>query len=74
MRLNVELVEEVESFKCVGSHVAVNGSVVEVGNRVKETSKCMGGMKSVLRNKASGTNAKRRQDEGVPCAHSSVWG
>ncbi len=44
VRLNGELLEEVESFKYLGSHVAVNGRVdVEVGNRVREASKFMGG-------------------------------
>lgn len=47
-------------------YVAVNGTVyVKVGNRVKEASKCMGGMKSVLRNRALGMNVKRRVYEGV---------
>ncbi len=55
-----------ESFKDLGSHVAVTGRVnVEVGHRVKEASKCMGGMKSVLRNRALGMNAKRRLNKGV---------
>ena len=66
VRLNGELLEEVESFKYLGSHVAVNGRVnVEVSHRVKEASKCMGGMKSVLSNRALGMNAKRRLYEGV---------
>ncbi len=48
MRLDGEMPEEVESFKYLGSHVVVNSRVnVEVGHRVKESSKCMGGMKSV---------------------------
>ncbi len=47
-RLDGEVLEEVESFKYLGPHVAVNGRVhVEVGHRVKEVSKCMGGMESI---------------------------
>ncbi len=66
VRLNGELLEEVESFKYLGSHVAVNGRVdVEVGNRMKEASKCMGGMKSVLSNRALGINIKRRLYKGI---------
>ncbi len=44
----------------------MNGRVnVEVGHRVKEASKCLGGMKSVLRNSAQRLNAKTRMYEGV---------
>ncbi len=38
---------------------------VEVGHRVKEASKCLGGMRSVLRNRALGMNAKRGLYERV---------
>ncbi len=39
VRLDGEMLEEVESFKYLGSHVAVNGRVnVEVSHRVKEAS------------------------------------
>ncbi len=38
---------------------------MEVGNIVKEASECMGGMKSVLNNRALRINAKRRLYEGV---------
>ncbi len=39
VRLNGEVLEEVESFKYLGSHVAVNDRVnEEVGHRVKEAS------------------------------------
>ncbi len=66
VRLDGEMLEEVKSFKYLGSHVAVNWRVnVEIGHRVKETSKCMGGMKSMLHNRALGMNAKRRLCEGV---------
>ncbi len=45
VRLDGEMLEQVESFKYLGSHVAVNGSVnVEVGRKVKEACKCMGGV------------------------------
>ncbi len=38
----------------------MNGRVnVDVGHRVKEASKCMGGMKSVLRN-SSGDECKKK--------------
>ena len=44
----------------------MNGRVdVEVSHRMKEASKCMGGMKSVMSNKALGMTAKRRLYEGV---------
>ncbi len=49
VRLDGEMLEEVESFKYLGSHVSVNGRVnVEVSHILKEARKCMGGMKSVL--------------------------
>ncbi len=42
VRLDGKMLEEVESFKYLGSYVAVNGRVnVEVGHRVKEASKCI---------------------------------
>ncbi len=64
--LDGEMLEEVESFKYLGSHVAINVRVdVEVGHRVKKASKCMGGMKSVLRIRGLGMNAKRKFYEGV---------
>ncbi len=48
VRLDEEMLKEVENFKYLGSHVAVNGRVnVEVGHRMKEAGKCMGGMKCV---------------------------
>ncbi len=53
-----------ESFKYLESHVAVNGRV-KVSHKMKEASKCMGGMKSVLGNRALGMNAKRRLYEGI---------
>lgn len=53
VRLSGELLEEVKSFKYLGSYVTVNREFeVEVGNRVKEASKCMCGMRTVLRNRA----------------------
>ena len=69
-RLNVsvngEMLEEVESFKYLWSYIAVIGGLgVEVSYRVKEASKCLGGMKSVMRNRYLGMKAKRRLDEGV---------
>ena len=38
---------------------------MEVNYSVKEASKCLGGMKSVMRNRYLGMKAKRRLDEGV---------
>ncbi len=66
VRLDGEKLDKVESFEYLGSHVAVNGRVnVEVGHRVQEASKCMGGMKSVLHNRALGMNAQRTLYEGL---------
>merc|ERR1712035_93331 len=66
VKLNGDLLEEVESFKYLGSHVAVGGGVeTEVNFWVKEASKCLGGMKSVMRNRYLGMDAKRRLYEGV---------
>ena len=64
--MNGEQLEEVDSFKYLGSHVTKAGTVdEEVKYRVKEASKCMGGMKSVMSNRALGMSAKRRLYEGV---------
>ncbi len=57
VRLDGKMLEKVASFKYLGSHVAVNGSVNVVGDRVKEASKCMGGMRSVLCNRALEMNS-----------------
>ncbi len=38
---------------------------MEVGHRVKEASKCLGGMISVLHTRGLGMNTKRRLYEGV---------
>lgn len=66
VRLNGELLEEVESFKYLRPHVVVNGRVkMEVGNQANEASKCMSAIKNVLRNRALGMNANRRLYEGV---------
>ena len=66
VKLNGDLLEEVESFKYLGSHIAVGGGVeTEVNFRVKEASKCLGGMKRVMRNRYLGMDAKRRLYEGV---------
>ena len=64
--MNGEQLEEVDSFKYLGSHVAKAGTVEEeVKYRVKEASKCMGGMKKVMSNRTLGMSAKRRLYEGV---------
>ncbi len=50
----------------MGLTVAVKGRVdVEECNRVKETNKCLGGMKSVINDRALGMAAKQRIYEGV---------
>ena len=55
-----------ESFKHLWSYIAVIGGLgVEVSYRVKEASKCLGGMKSVMRNKYLVMGMKRRMYEGV---------
>ncbi len=60
VRLDGEMLEEVESFKYLGPHGAAKGRVnLKVGHSVKEASKCVGDMRSVLRNRALGINAKR---------------
>ena len=69
-RLNVcvdgERMEEVESFKYLGSHIETKGGVeVEVGYRVSEASKCLGGLKSVMSNRNLGMEAQRKLYEGV---------
>ena len=63
--MNVSLggrqLEEVESFKYLGSHIVRDGTIAEeVKYRVKEASKCMGGLKSVMSNRTLGMAAKRR--------------
>jgi hypothetical protein len=66
VRLNGERLEDVQSFKYLGSHIAVKGGVEEeVRHRVNEASKCLGGLKSVMRNRYLGMSAKRRLYEGV---------
>ena len=50
----------------MGSFVAMSGGVdVEVSNRVKEVSKCLDALKSMMSNTCLGMKAKRRLYEGV---------
>ena len=64
--LNGELLEEVDCFKYLGSHVAVDGRIEEeVKFRISETGRVLGGMKKVFKCRALRMNAKRRLYEGV---------
>lgn len=66
VELNGEVLEEVESFRYLGSHVSVDGRIdVEVKHRTNEVCKVLGGMNQVFRNRALGMNAKKRLYEGV---------
>ncbi len=69
--LNGKVLQEVECFKYLGSHVAVNGGIGgEVKFRMNEVGKVCGGMKRVFKCKSLGMSAKRRLYEGgvVPTA------
>ncbi len=69
--LNGKLVKEVECFKYLGLHVAVDGGIyVEVRFRLNKIRKMCGGMKRVFTCKSVGMNAKRRFYEvlGLPIA------
>ncbi len=64
--LDGEMLEEVECFKYLGSHVAVDGGIQgEVKFRMNEVGKVCGGMKRVFKCKLLGMSAKRRLYEGV---------
>ena len=64
--LNGKLLEEVECFKYLGSHVAVDGGIdVEVKCRMNEVGKVWGGMNRVFKCRSLGMNAKRRLYEGI---------
>ena len=64
--LNGKLLEEVECFKYLGSHVAGDGGVEEeVKFRMKEVGKVCGGMKRIFKCRSLGMNAKRKLYEGV---------
>ncbi len=59
--LNGEVLEEVECFKYLGSHVDVNWGIEgEVKFRMNEVGKVCGGMKRVFKCKSLGMSAKRR--------------
>ncbi|KAK7882210.1 hypothetical protein WMY93_028384 [Mugilogobius chulae] len=64
--LNGELLEEVECFQYLGSHVSVDGGIEgEVEFRMNEVRKIWGGMKRVFECRSLGMDAKRRLYEGV---------
>ena len=66
VRLNGELLEEVDVFKYLGAHVAADGSMeVEVGKKVVEGSKVLGAVKGVLKGRSMSMEAKRSIYEGV---------
>ncbi len=58
---NQELLEKVQCFKYLGSHVAVDGGIEgEMKFRMSEVGEVCGGMKSVFMCISLGLNAKRR--------------
>ncbi len=59
--MNRKLLEEVECFKYLGMHVAVDGGIdVEVKFRINEMEKVWGVMKRVFRYGSFGVNVKKR--------------
>ena len=66
VNLGGERLEEVGSFRYLGSHVTRNGEIEgEVKYRVGEAGKVMGGMKKVWKNRDLGMRAKRGLYESV---------
>ena len=64
--LDGEQLEEVSSFKYLGSKVAVDGKIgEEVSARVNEVSKVLGGMKTMFNCRSLRMDVKRRLYEGV---------
>ena len=64
--LNGQMLEEVKVFKYLGSQASYDGRVEkEVCQRVKEASKCLGGMKSIMSNRYMSMNIKRKLYEAV---------
>ena len=64
--INGELIEEVKNFKYLGSQISVKGSTErDVNCRLNEASKCLGGLKSVLKNRYLGMESKKRLYESV---------
>ena len=60
VRLNGEMLEEVDQFKYLGSTVAANGGVeADVCHRVSEGYKVLGAMNGVIKNRGLGMNVKR---------------
>ena len=66
VRMNGEELEEVESFKYLGSTVAADGGVgTEVRVRVKEAGKVLGGLNRLFECKALGMGVKKMLYEGI---------
>ena len=66
VRLNGEMLEEVDSFKYLGSLIEADGGVImEVKQRVNEAGRVLGGMKRVWNSRYLGMKAKRLLYEGV---------
>ena len=64
--LNGERLEQMNLFKYLGSHVSYDGKVEqEVCQKVKEASKCLGGIKSMMSNRYMGMNVKQRLYQAV---------
>ena len=77
--LNGEKVEEVDCFKCPGSHVAAHGGCeIEVAHIINEGYRDWGALKSVLSIRGLGIKAKKCLYEGiiVPTAlyRAEAWG
>ena len=66
VRLNGEVLEEVECFEYLGACVAANGGIeMEVSHRVRKGYQAFGALKMVLKNRGLGMSAKRRLYEGA---------
>jgi len=66
IRLNGEVLEEVESFRYLGSDVAANGGLeYEVKHRVNEGCKALGALRKVVNSKSMSMEAKRGLYESV---------
>ena len=64
LNLNGEMLEEVNSFKCLGSIIGKNEGVVEdVIGRVNEEAKVSGAMNRLCKVRPLGVNAKRMMYE-----------
>ena len=63
--LNGKLLEEVQCFKYLTSHIDFDGEIDEVKHRMNEVGKVCGGMKKVFKCKSFCMYAKRRLYEGI---------